>query len=154
MKPIILFLVTVSSVVAFCADCKDEAKVAVTFLNQYVAFRDAAIKTKQSADVEKWLKSNTLITKEFIANYKSEERKGLAMDPELGWDSDVILNSQDYPDQGFKFLKCLDQNGFVVLQGVDWPEFTVTVCVVTTKNGFKVSGSGVVNIPKQLQAKQ
>ena len=153
MRLIILLLFLLPSSLARCGDCKEQAQIAIKFMNQYIAFRDTKVKAGQTMNVEAWLGSNNLITKEFISGYKAEEAKGLAQDPEVGWDSDVILNHQDYPDKGFKFLRCLEQNGYVVLQGVDWPEFPVTVRLVTTKTGVKVAGSGVVNIPENLQAK-
>jgi len=153
MRPIIPVLFLLLSSLARCGDCKEQARIATTFMNQYVTFRDTSVRSGKSMDVVAWLKSNSLVTEKYISGYQAEEAKGLAQDPELGWDSDVILDSQDYPDKGFKLLRCLDQDGYVVLQGVDWPEFLVTVRLVTTKGGVKVVGSGVINIPKHLQAK-
>ncbi|MBI3130907.1 MAG: hypothetical protein HYZ13_06075 [Acidobacteria bacterium] len=154
MRHFILLIVLLSSSIGRSGDCKERAQVAIAFLNQYIAFREKSVKAGQTMNTEGWLGSNQLVTKGFISSYKAEEAKGLAQDPELGWDSDVVLDSQDYPDKGVKFLRCLDQRGYVLLQGVDWPEFTVIVRVVTTKNGLKVVGSGVVNIPGYLRAKQ
>ena len=81
-------------------------------------------------------------------------REGLKLDRNVGWDADIIIDAQDSPDKGFELFKCSDTAGFVVLQGIDWPAFKVTVRVAQTKAGLQVVGAGRVDIPKSERAKR
>lgn len=136
---------------AAAADCSAEADVAVRFMNQYLAYSQAAEQQPRQS-TEKWLKSNTLLTPGFAARYKAKTAEGLRRDRELGWDEDIILDAQDFPDKGFQFSSCGAAAGFVQLQGVDWAEFKVTVKVITTPRGLRVDGAGMVNIPGSERA--
>lgn len=126
--------------------------VALKFLNQYADFCDNRYNSKETHGVEEWVEKNQLLTdhfrKRFIAMLDSAERA----DPELGLDYDLIFDAQDYPDNGFEITDYNKQSGYVTLSGRDLTEFKVIVKVVRYNGKWLVDGSGVVNIPSQLQA--
>lgn len=136
------------------ADCAAEAKVAVRFMNQYLAYTQAVMTKRSKRRIEDWLNSNKLVSPSFVAAYKAKEKEGLQLDPELGWDIDIILDAQDSPDKGFQLFRCASTLGFVELQGTDWTEFKVTVRVSKTPQGLRVVGAGLVNIPNSERAKR
>ena len=112
---------------AWAADCSAEAKVAVGFMNQYLVYTQAVMAKRSKQSTESWLKSNKLVSPSFVVAYKGKVKEGLEQDSELGWDADIILDAQDSPEKGFRLFKCGSTAGFVQLQGIDWPEFKVTV---------------------------
>jgi len=151
MKALLLVLSLLSSASCF-AGCAQEAKIAVQFMNEYLVFGEPSHGKTTTETLEKWLKRNPLVTRRFSQAYGAMIQTGRKNDPELGWGTDIILDAQDSPDKGFKLFRCSRTPGFLLLQGTDWPEFRVTVKVVTTSQGMKVDGAGAVNIPESERA--
>ncbi|MGC3981892.1 MAG: hypothetical protein QM808_11570 [Steroidobacteraceae bacterium] len=143
-----LFAVLLLSVADCFADCSSDAVVAVKFMNQYLAYTQSVMAKRSQQSAQSWLKSNILVSPDFLEAYKAKELEGLKLDAELGWDADMIFDAQDFPDKGFQFFRCSKTAGFVQLQGTDWPDFKVTVRVATTPQGINVVGAGMVNISK------
>lgn len=144
---ILLLLTSVSA-----ADCSTDAKVAVEFMNQYLAYSQAVMDKRTGQSVTTWLGSSRLAAPGFAGAYSSLEAEGLKTDPELGWGVDLILDAQDLPDKGFKLSHCSRTPDVVLLQGLDRPAFKVAVKVVPTQKGLKVLGAGKVNVPAKLRA--
>lgn len=133
------------------ADCAKEAQAAVGFMDRYLAYRLALIGTQEEPAVLDWLAASEDVTPGFIEDYRQLEAQGLAQDPELGWNMDLLLDAQDSPDEGFRLAECSGQAGIVILQGIDWPEFHVAVRVDSSTGLPKVAGAGAVNIPLALR---
>ncbi len=47
-----------------------------------------------------------------------------------------------------------DQTAYIVLRGINQPEYTLTMKVVKQNNVWLVDGSGIINIQKDKQAKR
>lgn len=152
MKPTLLAILLFSGGTCF-ADCSADAEVAVKFMNQYLAYTQTVMEKHSQQNIESWLKANDLVSPNFFEAYKIKEKEGLKLDPELGWDADMIFDSQDSPDKGFQLSNCSNTPGFVQLRGIDWPAFKVTVRIAKTTQGLRVTGAGMVNIPKSERAK-
>jgi hypothetical protein len=144
----LLFALPILFIPPCYAECRQDAAVAVEFMNQYLAYDRAIYEKRTTQPTVEWLKANSLVSHSFPKSYEATVLAGFKIDPELGLNADPILDAQDSPDIGFKLLKCSRTPGYVMLQGTDWPEFRVTVSVIRTSKGLKVNGAGMVNIPK------
>lgn len=136
------------------ADCAAEARIATHFINGYVRLLQAEYKHRTRYDIPRWLKTNPLVAPSFINAYRAKEREGLRRDSELGWDMDMILAAQDYPDKGFEFQACGNTPGIVRLTGADGNGFTVIVRVEPTPKKLHITGAGMVNIPSSEMPEQ
>jgi len=114
-------------------------QIAVRFLNDYIKILD-----NRKNNTQDWIKNNYLLTNKFKAEYKKS----------VNGYADPILDAQDYPDKGFKIMKSDSISGYVILQGVDWLEFLLTVRIVLQDNKWLIDGSGVVNVPENKKSKR
>ena len=126
-----------------------DAEIAVKFLDDYVIYCDNRNSNK---NLFQWINDNTLLTSKFKETHKKIIEEAEKADPEMGLGFDPIFDAQDYPD-GF-LIKSINNNGFVTLQGKDWQDFVVTVKLVYIDNKWFVDGAGIINIPKDKQAKR
>lgn len=130
-------------------NCTQEAETALHFVNQYIAHIESTSSRQVQPNVFDWLKSNKLSSPSLAVAYKKLEAEGLKEEPEMGWGFDIIIDGQDYPEKGYKKYQCMNKNGFVHLQD-PIHGYKTTVRVELTSSGFKVVGSGIVNIPKNM----
>ncbi len=137
----------------FEAGCKQRAQVALEFMNGYVAYSEAIMKTKTPIKVEAWLAGFARLSPGFIPAYKKLEAQGFELDAELGWGMDLILDAQDYPEQGFELLRCKG-NDLLELRGRNWPEFKVVVKTLQRDGRYLIDGAGRVNIAESERAKR
>ncbi|KAA9332620.1 hypothetical protein [Adhaeribacter soli] len=126
------------------------SEVALSFMNNYKAHCDSASK---SMDTGKWIEFNPLLTPSFKITYKKLVDEAFKTDPELGLDADPIFDAQDYPDEGFILLEN-GENGYVTLQGKDWPDFKLVVKVIQANNNWLVDGAGIINVPEEKRVKR
>lgn len=129
---------------------KSDARVALQFINDYVAF----CSSKQRIKVSQWVENNKLLTNHFKSTYIKLVNSALKSDPELGLDFDPILDAQDYPEKGFNIINYDSATGYVTLNGKDWPAFVLVTRIVKQGNKWLVDGSGVINIPEEKRAKR
>lgn len=113
-------------------------QVAVQFVNDYIHTID-----DEQINTNTWIKDNPLLTKKFKSEYKKSLKN----------DFDPILNAQDYPEKGFRILNSDSSTGYVNLEGVDYPEFSITAKVVSEDGKWLVDGCGIVNIPEDKREK-
>lgn len=133
------------------ADCAPDAKAAATgFMNAYVKQALAIEHREATMGMDAWLHKNQKLTAYFKDAYQTLQDDARRKNPESGLGFDPIVNAQDFPDHGFEPERC-KKSGFVVLRGVDWPTFKVTVKVVKTPTTWMVDGAGVINIPEDEQ---
>lgn len=132
------------------ANTAEEANVAMQVINEYVVF---CSQSTESAD--DWVAKNKLLTHKFKTSYKKLVESALKEEPESGLGFDPILDAQDYPDEGFELVNYDHKKGFVTLRGKDyWSNFILVMKVVKEKGKWLVDGSGVINIPRKMQAKR
>lgn len=117
--------------------------VALTFINQYVKSINTTKGGKTPYDL---VKNSKLVTANFKKRLKKMIDDANRKDPEMGLGFDPILNGQDYPEKGFELKNFDKKKNLVIVQGIDWPEFTITVKIVNIKGKWLVDGCGVVNI--------
>lgn len=116
-----------------------DPQIAVKFMNDYVRILD-----NRKTNTEEWIKNNQILTVKFKAEYKKSV---------TGY-FDPILDAQDYPDKGFKIVKSDSISGYVILQGIDWENFFLTVKIVLQDNKWLIDGAGIVNIPENKRSKR
>jgi len=134
------------------ADCSQQAQVGLGFMNRYLAYLEEIFERRSEQSVADWLAADAQVAPEFVEAYRRLEAEGYAQDSELGWGVDLLLDAQDYPDQGFQFASCSGEPGVVILRGVDWPQFEVAVRVGSPAQGSQVLGAGRVNLPEHARA--
>lgn len=121
-----------------------DSMVAVKFINAYLA------SFGQAADGKKWLKQNGLVTDRFITTYTQLIDQAWKDDPEMGLGFDPIIAAQDAPQK--VELESFDaKTGYVVVRGIDWPDFRIVLKIVQEKDQWLVDGAGVINIPEDKQ---
>lgn len=123
---------------------KKRIENALTFINSYV---DNCNKMKESIGVVEWTNSNKLTTKSFKSELKRIMDEAYKLDPEIGLDADPIFDAQDYPDKGFEFDSLDNKTNFIVVKGKDWPNFKLTIRMISDNNIWLVDGCGIINIP-------
>jgi hypothetical protein len=114
-------------------------QVAVKFINDYIKIIDS-----RKTNTQEWIKNNQLLTNRFKAEYNKS----------VNGYSDPILDAQDYPDKGVKIIKSDSTSGYIILQGVDWENFLLTVKIELQDNKWLVEGSGIINIPENKRSKR
>jgi hypothetical protein len=127
-----------------------DTAVALKFINDYVDFYNKnGLPTKSGI----WVNNNELATEQFKITYKEIIEHAIKDDPETGLGFDPIFDAQDYPEKGFEFLSS-DNDGYVTLKGIDWPDFTTVVKIKLVGSKWMVDGAGVVNVPDGKKAKR
>lgn len=129
------------------ADCATDSALAVAFMDSYLELIDS----RSEQPVEDWLKEQPLAAPVLVEGYVAERERGLAVDPELGWGMDLLLDAQDSPDEGFEPYRC-EADGLLQLQGKDWPAFKLAVRLVDTAEGRKVGAAGRINLNEAERA--
>jgi hypothetical protein len=126
--------------------------VALQFINDYAKFCDPGNKHKSSDS--SWIQDNLLLSKKFKACYTATLDSAKHVDPELGLGFDPIFDAQDFPDKGFSILKTDTLKNYVTVVGTDWKEFELVLKLAYINNKWLVDGAGIINIPKDKQAKR
>jgi hypothetical protein len=129
---------------------REKAISALSFINGYI---ENSNKLNQGVDMLEWVSSNNLTTKKFRIELKKIIDDANKADPELGIDFDPIVDGQDHPDKGFE-IEQLDKTDFIIVRGIDWPDFKLTMKMVEENGNWLVDGCGVVNIPSAKRAKR
>ncbi|AEA45771.1 hypothetical protein [Fluviicola taffensis] len=125
-----------------------DSLVALKFMNEYVALCNKRI------DPKPWVGSNKLLSDAFKKEYKELFEIAYAEDPEMGLDFDPIFDAQDYPDKGFEISSLNSKTRTVIIQGIDSPDFKVTLKVKKINNEWLVDGAGVIGVPKNQRMKR
>jgi len=124
-------------------EIEPDYQVAVKFMNEYVDFLN-----NQNFEIEliQWINNRQDVSNEFKAELKRIILEAEKKDPELGLGFDPILDGHDYPEK-FEIEK--KDSEFIILKGVDWAEFKLTLKLKNIGNKWLIDGSGIINIPKQ-----
>jgi uncharacterized protein len=142
------------------ADCTAQAKVASDFINDYKKYTDAPNNDGKKVTPDIWVQQNTKVTESFKRAHKKFVGHAYQEDAseDEGLDADPVFDAQDYPDKGFSVRSCDAATNYVMLKGIDpnaEPEpFEVAVKTVKTERGWLVDGAGIINIPRDQQARR
>ena len=120
-------------------------KTALSFINAYVANCN---KVKQAVDLVKWTNSSDLATPAFKKELKRMDEEARNLDPVLGLESDPIFDAQDYPDKGFELERYNEHSDYIILKGINWPEFKLCIKIIDVNGKYLVDGCGMINIPE------
>jgi hypothetical protein len=119
---------------------------ALAFINGYVSNVN---KMKQAVGIIDWVNSNKLTTSEFKLELKRIIDEAYKNDPELGIEADPIFDAQDNPYEGFVLESFDDKSNYLIVKGVDWPDFKLTMKIKNVNGVWLVDGCGMVNIPNE-----
>lgn len=94
-----------------------------------------------------WVSVNTHVSDDFKRVLKETLLKARQDDPEMGYDSDPIVNGQDYADKGYiaKEIKVNANKASVVMEGIESPDFKIQVDMVLIDGKWLVNGIGAIN---------
>lgn len=130
------------------ASIEDENyQAALDFLNAY-------IENNHSLEILEFVKKSPLVTQDFKNELEKIIIKAWEEDPQVGLGFDPLFDAQDYPDKGVELHSFNPETGFVMVKGINWPEFRVAMKVVDENGHILVDGCGVVNIPEVERAER
>ena len=122
-------------------------QAALDFLNSYV-------ENSQHLEILEFVKSSPLATESLKVELEKILIKAWEDDPQVGLGFDPLFDAQDFPDKGVELHSFDPGTGYVIVKGIDWPEFRVAMKVVNENGHILVDGCGVVNIPESQQAER
>lgn len=117
--------------------------VALQFINEYVEHQS---NLNENSNTQEWIKNHPLLSDNFKRSYKEINENAIKNDPEIGLGFDPIFNAQDFPDKGFTVAKTDTTSGTVLVKGVDWEDFNVSLKVISENGKSLVDGAGMVRI--------
>lgn len=124
---------------------------ALAFINGYL---ENANRMKQAIGIVDWVNSNKLSTDRFKKELKRIIDKAYKNEPELGVGADPIFDAQDNPDEGFVLDSFDGKSNYLVVRGVDMPDFKVVMKIKNENGVWLVDGCGIINIPAEKRAKR
>ena len=125
--------------------------VALQFINEYVSNCN---KTKEQIGIIEFVNAHPNVSIEFKTELKRMIEEAEKSDPEYGLGFDPIFDAQDYPNNGFKLSGYDSNTNYLTVEAINWKGFTITMRVKELDNKWLVTGCGVINIPKDKQAKR
>jgi len=95
----------------------------------------------------RWVTTNSYVSDGFKKAFRKTVLDARKKDPELGLGSDPILNAQDWPSKGYraKEIQVAAGKASVVMEGIDAPDFKVSVELVNVDNKWRINGIGDIN---------
>lgn len=122
---------------------------ALIFINSYVKNVN---KTKRAVGILDWVNSNKLSTAGFKKELQRIVDEAYENDPELGLEADPIFDAQDYPDKGFEIESFDETSNDLIMKGMDWADFKLTMKIKNENGAWLVDGCGRINIPHEKRA--
>ncbi|MBK6527454.1 MAG: hypothetical protein IPG07_19010 [Crocinitomicaceae bacterium] len=122
---------------------ESKSESALSFLNAYV---DNCNLMSESSGVIDWVNASDLVTSDFKSELQKLMDEAYAADPELGLGADPIFNAQDWPEEGFELDTIDEEANLIILKGINWPDFKVTVKVIEENGSWLADGCGMVNM--------
>jgi hypothetical protein len=125
---------------------ENPVNIALEFINSYVKNIE---KLNGSKGMYEWVKNNKLVSEKFKIELKKIIDQAKRKNPSMGLSFDPILNAQEYPEKGFVLESYDKTTNYIIVKGIDWPEFRVPIKMILIDNTWLVDGCGIVNIPKE-----
>ena len=132
-------------------DTDTTTNVALKFINEYVMNSN---KINKQIEIVEWVNSSKDVSTEFKKKLTKMIEDAFESEPEYGLGFDPILDAQDYPDDGFKLDEFDSITNYLTVQGKTWKNFRITMKIKKVNNKWFVDGCGIINIPKNKQAKK
>jgi hypothetical protein len=123
-------------------------QVAIQFINDYL---DYSNDLKSEIRLIEWVNKRNDVTTEFKNELKRILDEAEKNDPELGLGFDPILDAQDNPNK-FEIDKVASE--YLVVKGLEWSEFQLTLKLKYDGNKWLVDGSGIINVPENKRIKK
>lgn len=127
---------------------QNNAQVALDFLNSYISYQN---KIPKAIGRCAWVNKSTIVTDNFKTELKNLIDKAEKENPGYGLGFDPIFDAQDYPDEGVELFEYNHETGYLIVRGINWKSYKVTMKIVSQNNKTVVDGCGVINIPKEKQ---
>lgn len=127
-----------------------DCNIALKFINDYVKISEPST---TSINHDDWVMQHGLLTDSFKSRYKFVIDSGWKAEPEVGLDFDPIFDGNSFP-KGFEMVNCDNENGYVTVKGVDWPDFVLVLKLIKQDNITLIDGSGIINVPVDKRARK
>ncbi|MCF1191990.1 hypothetical protein LRR18_10380 [Mangrovimonas sp. AS39] len=125
--------------------------IATKFINDYVSNCN---KMKEQIGIIEWVNSYPNVSQKFKSELTKMIQDAEEKDPEYGLGFDPIFDAQDYPDDGFKLTQFDSTTNYLTVEAKSWKGFAITMRIKKMDNEYLLDGCGVINIPKNKQAKR
>lgn len=125
---------------------------ALQFINDYTAYSNNPV-GNDAYDTD-WIQKSKLVTPRFKAAHKAMIDAAWKEEPELGLGFNPVFDGQDFPSEGFEIKNRDSATGYLTVAGKKWKDFEVTLKLTNEAGAWLIDGAGVVNIPKEKQAKR
>lgn len=123
-------------------------EVALHFINEYLNYS----KDRNSQiTIPEWVNNRSDVTIGFKTELNKILTEAQKQDPELGLGFDPILDAQDSPNE-FEIDKT--DSEYLIVKGVKWNNFQLTMKLKQEGDSWRVDGSGIINIPKNKKIKR
>lgn len=110
---------------------ENPVNIALEFINSFVKNIE---KLNGSKGMYELVKNNKLVYENFKNELKKIMDQANRKNPSMGLSFDPILNAQVYPEKGF-MLESFDKiTNYIIVKGIDWPEFRVPIKMILTDN--------------------
>ena len=128
-----------------------QSEFALRFINEYVANCN---KMKNAIGIAEWGNSNNLATENFKTELTRIVTEANENNLDSGLDFDPIFDGQDYPEKGFDLESIDKSSDFLIVQGIDWNQFRLSMKVKNINGEWLVDGCGIVNIPNNQRVEK
>ena len=119
-----------------------EYEVALRFISDYARYSNDMDSETRLID---WIGSRKDITDSFKSELRRILDEAEKESPETGLGFDPVVDAQDFPSS---FEIAQTDGLYVVVKGIEWPEFKLTISVRSVGGKWCVDGAGIVNIPE------
>lgn len=125
-------------------------KVGLTFIEGYVSNSN---KMREAVGIRDYISSDSLVTEDFKNKLNTILDDAYDREPDYGLGFDPIFDGQDYPNT-FEIAYIDSTSNYITLRGVNWDAYEVVLKIEFEDGKSLVDGCGIVNIPKEKQAKR
>lgn len=120
-------------------------KVGLDFINDYLEF---LFNYDEYSNRIEWISNREDVSETFKSELRTLQEEAKRENPEYGLGFDPILDAQDSPSK----FKIESKNGdYLIVKGVDWPDFRLTLKLTFNGERWLVDGAGVINVPNDKQ---
>lgn len=123
-------------------------QVGIQFINDYLDFCNGS---RLNTGILEWINNRADVTKDFKKELKRILDEAEKQDPEIGLGFDPILDAQDNPN---KFEIDRTDYEYLVVKGVKWTDFKLSMKLKLKKDKWLVDGVGIINVPKNKRIKR